>query len=144
MDTHSSLLHKTNSRKQSVAFYVLIRPEFKYLYVGSMHYTIWMLVPNSSLIWKQDKAKFQINSMSPQQWRNWSSLAKAHYVISCGHSLFNVYCDCITVTMYSPEMISEAKFSWVEGASCKSTCVKFWGLKTQQNWGFGKFNSCVG
>ena len=26
---------------------------------------------------------------------------------------------------------------------CKSTCVKFGGLKTRQNWGYGKFNSCV-
>jgi len=54
MDTHNSLLHKTNSRKRSVIFYILFKPEFKYLYMRSMHYIIWMLVPNSSLIWKQD------------------------------------------------------------------------------------------
>jgi len=27
---------------------------------------------------------------------------------------------------------------------CKSTCVDFVGLKTQQNCGYGKFNSCIG
>jgi len=27
--------------------------------------------------------------------------------------------------------------------SCKSTCVKIWGLKTQHNWGYSKFNSCI-
>jgi len=27
---------------------------------------------------------------------------------------------------------------------CKSTGVKFRGLKTRQNWGYGKFNSCIG
>ena len=26
---------------------------------------------------------------------------------------------------------------------CRSTCVEL-GLKTQQNWGYGKFNSCIG
>jgi len=31
----------------------------------------------------------------------------------------------------------------VEGG-CKSTCVKFGGLTTQQNWGYGKFNACIG
>ena len=27
---------------------------------------------------------------------------------------------------------------------CKSTCVKFVGMKTRQNWGCSKFNSCIG
>jgi len=102
MDTHNSLLHKTNSRKRSVIFYILFKPEFKYLYMRSMHYIIWMLVPNSSLIWKQDKAKFQRNLMSHQQWRNWSSLAEAHYAISCGHSL-----QCIIVTLYDCDCIHQ-------------------------------------
>jgi len=27
---------------------------------------------------------------------------------------------------------------------CKGACVKLGGLKTRQNWGYGKFDSCVG